>query len=241
MPRHIPSLPTRRLAIGTLAGVALTALVAAAPAKPAAERWSATISTSPIGAHLVGNPGAKVKLVEYFSYTCSHCADFAKQSAVLLKTLYIDTGLVQFEYRNLVRDPLDLTAALLARCGGARAFVGNHQAIMLAQPTWLGKAAKMTKEQLAPWYQGSEGERTRRIAADTGLDTLMRGRGYTKAQIDACLDSDVASAEILGMTNIGQNADRVAATPSFFINGKNAEVSDWPKLKTRLDLALKGA
>lgn len=95
MPRHIPSLSTRRLAIGTLAGVALTALVAAAPAKPAAERWSATISTSPIGALLVGKPGAKVKLVEYFSYTCSHCADFAKQSAVLLKTLYIDTGLVQ--------------------------------------------------------------------------------------------------------------------------------------------------
>ncbi len=241
MPRHIPSLSTRRLAIGTLAGVALTALVAAAPAKPAAERWSATISTSPIGALLVGKPGAKVKLVEYFSYTCHVCGDFARAAGVPLKTLYIDKGLVQFEYRNLVRDPIDMTAALLARCGGAKAFAGNHQAIFAAQPAILDRITKATDKQKKSWFEGTTGERARKIAADTGLTALMTARGYTTAQQNVCLDNEVAQAELTGMTNIGVNADRVGGTPAFFINGRQAGVTSWAAIKTKLDAALKGS
>ncbi|RYD40267.1 MAG: protein-disulfide isomerase, partial [Sphingomonadales bacterium] len=79
----------RRTAMLALSGAALT-LVAATPA-PA---WSSTVTTTPIGAFLVGNPAAKVKLVEYFSYTCHVCADFAKAGTLPLKTGYIDRGLV---------------------------------------------------------------------------------------------------------------------------------------------------
>lgn len=234
------SLP-RRAAIATLSVAALALLTGATPAKPAAPRLSANVTASTIGSFVVGKPDAKIRLVEYFSYTCSHCADFARLSNVPLKTQYIDKGLVVFEYRNLVRDPVDLAAALLARCGGAKAFAGNHQAIFAAQPTWLTKVSKMSRDQMLPWYEGTEGQRARRIAADTGLAALMRARGYTTAQIDACLDSEVALAEITGMTNIARNADRVDATPTFFINGRNAGVSEWPALKTRLDLAIKGS
>lgn len=232
---------SRRMAVGALSTTALALLVGATPAKPAAPRLSARITANSIGAYVVGNPDARLRLIEYFSYTCSHCADFARLSAVPLKTLYIDKGLVAFEYRNLVRDPIDMTAALLARCGGEKAFAGNHQAIFAAQGSWLTKALKMSRDQMAAWYQGSLSERTRRIAADTGLAALMRARGYTASQIDACLDSEVAEAEITGMTNIARNADRVQATPTFFINGREAGASEWPALKTRLDLALKGS
>ena len=165
---------SRRMMIGTLSAAALTLFTAAAPAKPAAARLSATVAANEIGAFVMGSPTAKVRLVEYFSYTCSHCAEFEKISAVPLKSLYVDKGLVVVEYRNLIRDPLDMTAALLARCGGANAFPANHRAIMLAQPTWLGKVIKMTEAQMAPWYQGSTTERAERIAADSGLTALMR-------------------------------------------------------------------
>ncbi len=236
-----------------LAVGALLIFPAASPAKPAAKaapkaapeaalaapRWSATITTSAIGAHVVGNPAARIKLIEYFSYTCSHCADFAKASAVPLKTLYIDKGLVQFEYRNLVRDPVDMTAALLARCGGIKAFAGNHQAIMLAQPAWLDKVVKATDAQKTSWFQGTTGERARKIAADTGLTALMSARGYTAAQQNACLDDAVAQAELTGMTNIGLRGDRIAGTPAFFLNGRRVEVTAWPAVKSQLDLALK--
>src|SRR3546814_8021365 len=149
-PVHIPRYLLAAVLL-PLAGIPLP--TAAAP--PAATAWSATIGESGIGAYSVGNPQAKVKLVEYFSYTCSHCAEFAKEAGVPLKAQYIDKGSVLFEYRNLIRDPVDMTAAMLARCGGAKAFAANHQAIFAAQPTWLGKAAKMSKEQQAPWYQGA--------------------------------------------------------------------------------------
>jgi len=237
-PIAIASLP-RRSAVAALSATALALLVAAAPAKPAGPRWSATVAESAIGAYSVGNPQAKVKLVEYFSYTCSHCAEFAKESGTALKTQYVDRGLVLFEYRNLIRDPLDMAAAMLARCGGPKAFLANHQAIFAAQPAWLGKAAKMTQAQQAPWYQGSLGDRTRRMAADTGLDALMRARGYTAAQLDTCLSSGVAEAELMGMTSIGMNADKVAGTPTFFVNGRKTEVGHWADLKPVLDAALK--
>lgn len=234
-----PLLPRwrRRAAALLLPLLGVPLLTAAAP--PAATSWSATIGESGIGAYSIGNPQAKVKLVEYFSYTCPHCAEFAKEAGVPLKTQYVDKGLVLFEYRNLIRDPVDMTAAMLARCGGPKAFAANHQAIFAAQTTWLGKAAKMTQEQQAPWYKGSLADRTTRIAADLGLDTLMRGRGYSAGQINACLASGVAEAELMGMTNIAVNADRVTGTPTFFINGRRAEVGHWAELKTLLDAAVK--
>ncbi|MDZ3830555.1 MAG: thioredoxin domain-containing protein [Sphingopyxis sp.] len=230
MPAALP----RRVAIAALSAGALTLLAAAAP-------WSTMISTSAIGAHVVGNPAAKVRLIEYYSYTCSHCAHFAALAAAPLKSQYVDKGLVVVEYRNLVRDPVDMTAALLARCGGERAFMGNHQAIFAAQPSWLGKVQKASEAQMQSWYEGSVGERAHKIANDTGLAALMHGRGYSPAQLNACLNSEVAQAELTAMTNIGQNADRVRATPTFFINGRQTDANQWPALKTPLDLALKGS
>lgn len=228
----------RRAAVLALSGAALT-LLAATPAKPAL--WSQTVTTSPIGAFLVGNPDAKVRLVEYFSYTCHVCADFAKAGSLPLKTQYLDRGLVLLEYRNLVRDPVDMTAALLARCGGPKAFSGNHQAIFAAFPALIAKIQQATDAQTKSWFEGTTGERARKIAAGTGLAALMRARGYTQVQIEAALDSEVAQAELTGMTNIGLGADRVEGTPTFFVNGRNAGVTAWPALKSKLDLALKAS
>jgi hypothetical protein len=105
----------------------------------------------------------------------------------------------------------------------------------------MAKIQKATDAQKTSWFEGATSERARKIAAGTGLTALMRARGYTQAQIDAALDSEVAQAELTGMTNIGLNADRVEGTPSFFVNGRNAGVTAWPALKSKLDLAIKAA
>lgn len=232
------------LAAAAACGVLALSAVQAAPAKKAAApapRWSSTITASSIGAYTVGNPAAKIKLVEYFSYTCHVCGDFAKAAAVPLKTLYVDKGLVLFEYRNLVRDPIDMTAALLARCGGPKAFAGNHAAIFGGQAALLDKVTKASDAQKTSWFEGTTGQRARKIAADTGLTALMTARGYTLAQQNVCLDNEVAQAELTGMTNIGRNADRVGGTPAFFLNGRWLEVTAWPAVKSQLDLALKAS
>ena len=227
MPKISGRTLSRRTAIGALSIAALS-LVAAAPAAPA-PAWSSKISTSAIGAYIVGNPAAKVRLVEYFSYTCTHCGEFARDGDVPLKAQYIDKGLVVFEYRNLVRDPVDLTAALLARCGGAKAFAANHHAIFMAQPVWLTKVQKAPEAMVKSWYVG------------TGLGALMAKRGYTQAQMNACFDSEVTRAELEGMTNIGLGADHVRGTPAFFINGRHTDVTVWSAIKTQLDAALKAS
>src|SRR3546814_16131314 len=83
--------------------------------------------------------------------------------------LYIDRGLVLFEYRNLVRDPVDMTAALLARAGGAKAFVGNHQAIFAAFPAMIAKVQKATEAHKKCWFEGTTAERARKIDGKSGV------------------------------------------------------------------------
>ena len=230
--------PVRRT---LLAALAAAPLVAATKAK-AAPRLSAKVTETGIGAYVVGNAEAKLRLVQYFSYTCGTCGIFAGAADVPLKTGYIDKGLVAFEYRNLVRDPLDLTAALLARVGGPAAFPGHYRAIMAGQPQWLAGATKQPEAVRAKWYEGSLPERSARIARDSGLAALMRARGVTVLQIDAALNSEVAQAAVTAMTNLARGADRIHSTPSFLLQGKQLDhVHDWAGVKSRLDQALRPA
>jgi protein-disulfide isomerase len=230
------STPTRRLILGALAAAPLLAATKAAP------RLSARITETAIGSFVSGNPDARLRLVQYFSFTCGACGAFAGTADAPLKTGYIDKGLVAFEYRNLVRDPLDMTAALLARAGGAAAFPGHYRALMGSQANWLVRASKLPEPVQAKWYEGSVAERAARIARDSGLDALMRARGVTAAQINAALNSDVAAAALTAMTNLARNADRVTSTPGFVLQGKVLDhAHDWPSVKSRLDQALRPA
>jgi len=72
--------------VAALAGTfAAAAMLSAAPliAKPAAKprpaataavKWDLRTTRTAEGNHLIGNPAAKVRLVEFISYTCDHCA-----------------------------------------------------------------------------------------------------------------------------------------------------------------------
>ena len=91
-------------------------IAATAPATAQQGDWTVRVTQSAIGGHVLGNPLAKHKLVEYISYTCNHCASFTVDSDVPSKSNHVAKGHVSTEIRNYVRDPVDFTAALLARC-----------------------------------------------------------------------------------------------------------------------------
>src|SRR5262249_24688328 len=59
-----------------LALVVPATVAAAVPARPGAVDWSRTVVKTPAGGFLMGNPKAKVKLVEYGSLACPHCRHF---------------------------------------------------------------------------------------------------------------------------------------------------------------------
>ena len=211
--------------------LALLAIPAALVAAPAAN-WVGRVAMTPIGGHYMGNPAAPVKVVEYVSYTCSHCAHFVAEATAPLKAGYVKSGKVGVEVRNAVRDKYDLAAALLARCGGPGKFMGNHEALFANQDAWMpqimaydGSADAKPVDQVAALQD---------IGQKTGLYALMSKRGFTSAQLNACVASPQSLKQVLAMTDEAWNKVKITGTPGFVVDGTLVKGSTWDQLKAAL-------
>lgn len=219
-----------RLALAGIAAIAATAALAA-------PNWLTTVDTKG-GGHAIGNPAAKVKLTEFVSYTCPHCGHFAQEAGNALD-LYVATGKVQLDVRHVVRDPIDLTAAMLANCGPAAKFPRNHAALMLSQPKWLPVSQRASAGQRARWYQGPGPARRRAIAADLKFYDIMIARGYERVGLDRCLSDEALAKRLADQSAADDKKWNVAGTPSFAINGAMlAGTSTWNLLQVQLDARL---
>ncbi|GMM92851.1 thioredoxin domain-containing protein [Qipengyuania sp. MTN3-11] len=230
------SVPKIAAALAALALVA-TGGIAATQKQGATKKqnWLVAIARNDNG-HRLGNPDAETKLVEYMSYTCSHCADFAREGEGAIKLAYIPTGKVSFEIRHLLRDPVDLTAALLTHCGEANRFMANHAAVILKQDEWLAAARATTQAQRSRWQFGSNAARRQAIASDLGFYEIMETRGYERTQLDRCL-TDETKATALAETSMRDMRDHgIQGTPSFLVNGELLDgVHAWRALQPELD------
>ncbi|MDO6416872.1 thioredoxin domain-containing protein [Sphingomonas sp. BIUV-7] len=228
----------RRLLPLLILAFACPAFAPASAATPvAAKDWTKVATRTPAGTFVQGNPDAKVKLVEYLSFTCPHCAAFEKEGAAPLAERYIRTGLVSYEVRIALRDPFDLVAAVLARCSGPQAFFAVKPALFAAQPDWLGKGEKWgaTSPKLD---QMSEADAGKAIAAGSGLDAFFLKHGLPRARIDACI-ANVADQRLLSSAAQAIWTPDFPGTPLFVINGTRAEgVHDWAGLDAKLKAAL---
>ena len=202
-----------------LARLALAAAAAlTATAAYAATNWLTVVDTSG-GGHAIGNPAAKTKLTEFVSYTCPHCGEFAKEGSGALD-LYVAAGKIQLDVRHVVRDPVDLTVAVLANCGPAEKFPRNHAALMLAQPKWLPVAQRSTAGQKARWKDGEDAAGRRAIASDLALYDIMVPRGYDRPELDRCLSDDALAKRLEDQSAADHAKWRVPGTPSFAIDGE---------------------
>lgn len=210
--------------------LALAALltISAAPAD-----WSSSVTARPDGSFVIGNPAARVKLVEWASYTCSHCADFAEQSRAGLDGGLVRSGSTSLEVRHLIRDPLDFTAVVVARCGGARGFAQRHHAVFAAQTRWTQQGAAFLQANGAQLGQVARPVAFRRIADGAGLTAIGRANGLSPAQLNACF----APAALDKVSKLGDPPAGVTSTPSFFINGQLVSGVDWAGLEPRLRAA----
>lgn len=205
----------------------------------AAQNFAATVTTTPAGAFVMGNPKAKVRLVEYLSYTCSHCAHFTEEAAVPLKRDYVAKGLVAVELRNLVRDPFDLTAALLARCGGPTRVFGLTEAIMDRQPVWMAEAQVLVAKQGEALQKMKMVPQLQLIAKESGLLAIAQSKGVTAAQANACLASAPMHKTVIAMTKDAVDVRKINSTPAFLINNKPGPGgTHWADIDTALRAAL---
>jgi protein-disulfide isomerase len=201
-----------------------------AQAKP---NWLLTFSVSAKGGHIIGNPAAANKIVEYASYTCGHCAHFEAAEVPLVKNQLVATGKTSFEVRNLVRDPLDLTAAMLARCGGKGRFFGNHKLLMATQTQWAD-GSKVTKPTLALLEAQKTVAFMQAAYTELGFDKIMAQRGITAAQGKACLADKASFDAVIAMTDEATQALKISSTPTLMVNGKIIPGREFATLKQHL-------
>jgi hypothetical protein len=139
--------------------------------------WGAKASVSPVGGHIQGNPAAPHKLVEYMSYTCSHCAHFEAETALPLRMGPVGGGQLSFEVRHLLRDPLDITIAMLTNCVPPVKFFPLHHKFLAQQDQWIALAQKLSEEQTKRWNEGQMPVRMRAIASDLKFYDIAAGAG----------------------------------------------------------------
>lgn len=196
--------------------------------------WNAKLAVTPSGSHVIGNPAAAIKLTEYISYTCSHCADFDRAASDPLRLIHVTSGKLSLEIRHLVRDPIDLTVAMLTNCGPPNKFLQNHTLFLRQQARWLGRAQTLGQAAQARWNSGTPENRRRAIADDLGFYQTMLARGYDRPMVDRCL-SDPVMARKLAEQTVEAERLGVPGTPSFLINGELlAGTHDWPSLQVQL-------
>jgi protein-disulfide isomerase len=214
--------------------------VTAAPvAAPNNGDWSTIVTKTPEGGFLMGNPNAKVKLVEFGSMTCPHCAEFEEQGGKALVDNYVKKGLVSWEFRNFVRDPFDMAATLLARCGGEANFFGMTRTMFHDQKGWTGKIQAADQAQLQALQGQPPAQQFSTIADLAGLKTFAAQRGVPRAKADQCLGNETEINQLVQMNSDAVAGFSIPGTPSFLINGALVEqTSSWDKLEPKIKEAL---
>jgi len=185
--------------------ISLLALAATAQAQPQPEAKApdappAAVPNPPMfdgPEYAMGDPKAKVTLVEYASASCPHCARFDINVFPALRAKYIDTGKVRYVFREFLTDPVQVAALgfLLARCAGEKNYWTVVDAFFHAQ-----EEIYTTRDLKGP---------VQKIAASVGLNDN---------QLDACFSYKPAQEALSARMDAALKA-KINSTPSFLING----------------------
>ena len=166
----------------------------------------------------LGDPNAKVKIVEYASLTCSHCGKFNNEVFPEFKKKYIDTGKVHYTFKEFLTPPNEVAAAgfLTARCAGKDKYFTVVDAV----------------------FRGHD-EMVKTGDARAVLVGAAKAGGMSEAQFEACL-SDESALEALN-ARVARNAKQgeISGTPTFVFNGK--KVKEGEMTAAELDAAVAAA
>lgn len=203
-------------------------------APPAGKAWGDVVEKTPEGGFRMGNPKAPITVLEFASMTCSHCAEFAEQSSAELRDNFVASGRVNFEFRNFVRDPIDITSALLARCGTPEGFFPLTDQMLANQATTFEKvnAAGQAAQEAA--MNQPDAKRFIAVGELTGLTEFVSARGIAKDQAHACLANLDEAKALAQRTKEDGEKYEITGTPTLIVNGTKFE-GGWPELKAHLE------
>ncbi|ESQ76799.1 DsbA family protein [Asticcacaulis sp. AC402] len=195
-------------------GIAALALPAAAatPARP-----------KPVQAHVIpaakpnllpdmslGDPKAPITLVEYASASCPHCAHWNEEVWPEFETKYVKTGKVRYIFREVLTSPQEyaMTAFMIGRCAVARSPDPTSSAPYFAVlDSFFSGQSTYFKTNLLSHVMAE-------VTAKTGM---------TQADMQACIADEKGFSAFFANMNAHTEADGVASTPTFFVNGRRID------------------
>jgi protein-disulfide isomerase len=150
----------------------------------------------------MGSPTAKVKMVEYASASCSHCARFNNEVFPEVKKKYIDTGKVHYTLREFLTPPNQVAAAsfLMARCAGKDKYFPALDAVYRNQEEMFRSGD----------FRGV-------------LLRIAQSMGMTEDQFDKCVSNEAALKALNARVEKAARDAKISATPTFEINGKKVK------------------
>ncbi|HEX6784061.1 MAG TPA: thioredoxin domain-containing protein [Sphingomicrobium sp.] len=207
---------------------------------PPGGTWADVVNQTSDG-FLMGNPNAKVKLIEIGSLSCPHCKAFEEEGAPTLVDKYVKSGQVSWEFRPyVIHGPIDMAANILIRCNGLKTFFPLSQALYKDQDVWMAKVTT-NQDKFAQIQNMSPTQATVTTANLLGLQDWFAARGLPQAKANQCLsDQKMIEKEAQVTSNVNDEYPDFSGTPAFVINGKMLkDTASWDKLQPQLDAALK--
>ncbi len=176
----------------------------------------------------IGDPKAKVVMIEYAAPICPHCAAFNAEVIPLLKQKYVDTGKVLYVFRVFPLSADDGAAEKLARCMPEDKYFPFIDLLFRNQPKWDPEYAQETPALGTP--QG----------VHDGLVQLARIAGMSADQADKCMNDTSLDTTINQVAQDGQQKYGITGTPTIVVDGAAQPSGDvpWPKLQQLIDTAL---
>jgi protein-disulfide isomerase len=196
------------------------AMIAMAAAMAAGPVFGQEATAPEVKDFSLGDPNAPVKIVEYASFTCPHCANFHETVFKPLKAEYIDSGKVHFTLREVYFDRYGLWAAMVARCGGDLKYFGVSDVLFSTQAEWAASDDPTV------------------VVAN--IRKIGLTAGMTNEQLDACMNDAAMAEAMVKRFETNMAADQVDGTPTLFINGEKHANMSYTDLKAIIDTALAG-
>ena len=206
-------------------------------AAPAGKAWVDTIGKNADGGYVMGNPNAPIKLVEYGSLSCPHCAKFAQEGFDELTTQFVASGRVSYEFRSFAIHPQDVPLTVLTQCGGPETFfplVHQIYANFDAMNAPLADPATQPKLQAADKLPAAQ--RFGALADALGYSEFFAQRGVSLDQSKACLANPTAVKAVADFSQKYSDAG-ITGTPTIIVNGAKVDSTEWAETRKALQAA----
>ena len=227
---------------GTNTATAEDKIIVTTANPPPGGSWADVVNETSANGFVMGNPNAKVKLVEIGSLFCPYCKRFEDEGSPQLVEKYVKTGNVSWEFRPYaIHGPIDVAADIVARCGGVKTFFPLTMALYKDQPILEEKVQAAPKEKLEQIQNLPTNQVFVEWATLLGLQDWAAARGVPQAKSNQCLaDQKMIDREVQVMSDVNSQYPEFSGTPSFIINGKMLpKTGDWKTLEPQLKDALK--